>query len=490
MSAAGEMRVTRDKGAVATLRQRWVHILMALGAVFWICGGHASAWAQDAVNEGERFDVQYFRPSPAPRDLTVVRKSEVIGHLTPTLGAYVDVGFDPLALLDANTGETIRAVGSRLQLTGVFGIGLYDWFDLGVAVPFVLNQTSDNLHRLGTEGPIKASDLGDIRISGRFALPFFNRNFSSPRGLGLAIAGHLSLPTGNPESFTGDGELTGGMTLIADMRVPFLVDALITANIGFWSRPERQFSGVRIDDLASFGLAAEMYVVQPLGLSAFSAMYGYPALEGLGETLRSDIANIPTEFLFGLRLQTKYSVTLTIGMAVGYPCDFGVPSLRLFSGVNFQPINSREQEQINRILESRSLDPDGDGLIKPADHCPDEPGVAENNGCPKVEVDTDGDGWVDEEDKCPEKPGGKFGKEGCPGATIEGNQIVIVDKVHFATDKDVILLESKPVLDAVAEVLREHPDLLKVRIEGHTDIRAGDEYNLDLSRRRANSIMN
>jgi outer membrane protein OmpA-like peptidoglycan-associated protein len=45
------------------------------------------------------------------------------------------------------------------------------------------------------------------------------------------------------------------------------------------------------------------------------------------------------------------------------------------------------------------------------------------------------------------------------------------------------------VLEAVARVLSTRPDIEMVRIEGHTDVRATDAYNLDLSQRRVNSVM-
>ena len=45
-------------------------------------------------------------PSPAaPRDLVMVPKSEVIGHLSPVAGVYWDVALDPLALALGGTGE-------------------------------------------------------------------------------------------------------------------------------------------------------------------------------------------------------------------------------------------------------------------------------------------------------------------------------------------------------------------------------------------------
>jgi outer membrane protein OmpA-like peptidoglycan-associated protein len=61
--------------------------------------------------------------------------------------------------------------------------------------------------------------------------------------------------------------------------------------------------------------------------------------------------------------------------------------------------------------------------------------------------------------------------------------------VHFALDKSNISSESATVLNRVVEVLRQYPFII-VEIEGHTDPRASDEYNLALSKRRASSVRN
>jgi outer membrane protein OmpA-like peptidoglycan-associated protein len=61
--------------------------------------------------------------------------------------------------------------------------------------------------------------------------------------------------------------------------------------------------------------------------------------------------------------------------------------------------------------------------------------------------------------------------------------------VHFALDKSNISSESATVLNRVVEVLRQYPFIV-VEIEGHTDPRASDEYNLALSKRRASSVRN
>jgi outer membrane protein OmpA-like peptidoglycan-associated protein len=55
----------------------------------------------------------------------------------------------------------------------------------------------------------------------------------------------------------------------------------------------------------------------------------------------------------------------------------------------------------------------------------------------------------------------------------------------FASDK--IKPESEPVLREIADALNHNPTW-KLRVEGHTDNIGGDEYNMDLSQRRAEAV--
>jgi outer membrane protein OmpA-like peptidoglycan-associated protein len=64
-----------------------------------------------------------------------------------------------------------------------------------------------------------------------------------------------------------------------------------------------------------------------------------------------------------------------------------------------------------------------------------------------------------------------------------------MDQVHFTSDQDVILTESQPLLVQVAEIIKIHPEWESILIEGHCDSRAGDAHNLDLSQRRAQSVL-
>ena len=59
--------------------------------------------------------------------------------------------------------------------------------------------------------------------------------------------------------------------------------------------------------------------------------------------------------------------------------------------------------------------------------------------------------------------------------------------IYFDTDKAVIKPNSKPTLDEIAKLLREKP-ALHVFIVGHTDNQGTYDYNMSLSRRRAEAV--
>ena len=135
-------------------------------------------------------------------------------------------------------------------------------------------------------------------------------------------------------------------------------------------------------------------------------------------------------------------------------------------------------------------DNDGDGVPDASDRCANEPGPAANNGCPWP--DTDGDGIVDPLDSCVNEAGTEE-FHGCPEQTdvvVGESGIEILQTVYFRSGSDQIQARSFELLDTVAQVLNDHPEIQKVRVEGHTDERGRDDRNLDLSQRRAASVMN
>ena len=73
----------------------------------------------------------------------------------------------------------------------------------------------------------------------------------------------------------------------------------------------------------------------------------------------------------------------------------------------------------------------------------------------------------------------------------EGNLLAISLKgdVTFDTDSAVIKPGMYTEIDRIAGVLNQYPDTV-IRIEGHADSRGSEQYNMDLSGRRAAAVQN
>jgi outer membrane protein OmpA-like peptidoglycan-associated protein len=71
---------------------------------------------------------------------------------------------------------------------------------------------------------------------------------------------------------------------------------------------------------------------------------------------------------------------------------------------------------------------------------------------------------------------------------LENDGKVDLYGIYFDTDKATLKPESEATLNQVLSMLKGKP-ALRIEIGGHTDSQAGDGYNLDLSKRRAQSVM-
>jgi OOP family OmpA-OmpF porin len=124
------------------------------------------------------------------------------------------------------------------------------------------------------------------------------------------------------------------------------------------------------------------------------------------------------------------------------------------------------------------LDSDGDGVEDHIDRCRGTAkGVdVDSAGCP---LDSDGDFIYDYLDKCPGTP---------KDAAVDERGCWVLKGVYFDLDKWELKSAAYPVLDEVVFVLKRNPNL-RVEIQGHTDNIGEAQYNRELSKKRARSVM-
>lgn len=159
-------------------------------------------------------------------------------------------------------------------------------------------------------------------------------------------------------------------------------------------------------------------------------------------------------------------------------------------------------------------------LCAGSDACVDNPedpdGVDDLDGCPEPDNDHDeicdpwAAMWIKQHgevphfkgacigsDQCPNEPetlNDVEDEDGCPDKSkrkveIAGEKLLIKDTIYFDFNKATIKSRSFPILNDVAKVLYENPQIQLVEIQGHTDDVGNDAYNLKLSQQRADSVM-
>jgi outer membrane protein OmpA-like peptidoglycan-associated protein len=140
------------------------------------------------------------------------------------------------------------------------------------------------------------------------------------------------------------------------------------------------------------------------------------------------------------------------------------------------------------------IDADNDGVPDGIDQCPNTPAgtQVDARGC---SADSDNDGVMDDKDLCPNTQANvQVDAEGCPIELTE-REVELLDKgtitardIHFETAKWDILPESRPILDEIGKILIQWPRL-RIEIGGHADARGSDAYNMDLTQKRAQAVL-
>jgi outer membrane protein OmpA-like peptidoglycan-associated protein len=143
-------------------------------------------------------------------------------------------------------------------------------------------------------------------------------------------------------------------------------------------------------------------------------------------------------------------------------------------------------------------DNDKDGIPDSLDKCINDPedkdGFKDFDGCP--DLDNDNDGIKDIDDKCPNEPetfNGYKDDDGCPDTvarpTVKEEKALnkALRAINFKSGSAELTEDSYSALMAIVSFLKQYP-FLKYEIQGHTDSKGNDDYNLLLSAARAASV--
>jgi hypothetical protein len=193
-----------------TVKAGFPGLLAALVATAW-CGVAAG---QEPMGDGEGVDSNLLWPVPGPSNFATLQSSDIVGHTSVSFGALFGFYRQPLGvdLVDPATGETSTDWVVEHAFTGDFlwAFGLFDWVQLGVALPVVFDQDgvgATPFQPLGTEAAtykLPGSALRDLRFDVKTRFVGGQAELPDRRNFGLALDLGLTLPTGDELGFSGD----------------------------------------------------------------------------------------------------------------------------------------------------------------------------------------------------------------------------------------------------------------------------------------------
>ena len=71
---------------------------------------------------------------------------------------------------------------------------------------------------------------------------------------------------------------------------------------------------------------------------------------------------------------------------------------------------------------------------------------------------------------------------------MKDDKIEVAETIEFETNSDKLKPDSEKILDEVIQILKDHEDVKKIRVEGYTDSTSTKAHNLKLSQQRADAV--
>ena len=518
-----------------------------LGLVGVLSAPAAEAQGPTPSSLSQSIDVQRYKPGPGATDILGVHGARVDGHLGWHLAASVNYASNPLGFLDPRQDDFVYSIVANQVTVDLMGsISLWNRFELGVAVPLTYQASERDASVMPAfQGGVSGAGLGDLRLvpkahllnAGGFdlgvAVPVLLPSAGGEGfrgGAGVSARPQLVGEWGNgnglrlvanvganlqPEQQVRNLRTGTELMYAVGAQVPLTEKLAVRANLaGAFGLKDQDMEGRPLELLAAVqyrispGLAA--HVGGGPGLSRGYGTPGFRLFAGLDWTQPGERASAQPATPPAPADADKDGVSDDKDQCAQGPEDLdgfqdedgcadpdndgdGIPDTKDRCRDQAESVNGFQDE--DGCPDEVPVDSDKDGLMDGQDKCPTQPedqdGFQDEDGC--HEPDNDKDGVPDWEDQCPNQPetiNGVKDEDGCPDegkskVRLEARRIVILDKVYFATAKDVILPKSFDLLNQVAAILRANPQIELLRVEGHTDNQGKPAKNQNLSQRRA-----
>jgi outer membrane protein OmpA-like peptidoglycan-associated protein len=380
-------------------------------------------------------DFQNFNPTSNGLDFVTVQSSETLDPGILNLGLFFNYAVNALPEYDLDD-ELIRSRSAkhRNALVGTdlsIGLGLMRNWDVGVSVPLVVSQ---DVEAKNTRFQYKARGANEVRLNSKIRL-------LGDAAQGVAVVASASQNLIKNNAITGDKPgPTATLELAADTTFARRIAAGL--NLGYrWRKPGTAIAGVPITPFhdQAIASAALSYLIRPVRTKVIFEVYGSKPSNADPEPMRA--LQDTAEAIFGVKHQATQHLDLNAGAGTFINKTAASPDYRLYAGINYT---------IGPLWDDGK-----DRVVKRQKH--------------KLKV------------KKPDQP--------VEAVVTETVETFTIPNIHFQYDSDrIVLAGATQALEQVAQALRTNPHYRLISVQGHTDAIASDEYNQDLSQRRADTI--
>ena len=379
---------------------------------------------------------------------------------------------------------------------------LADRVRIGLSVPLQLfgdgkSRVINGVFHRGNDdvavGDVRGS--ADVRLFGKYG-----------EAATMALGAEVFLPSGSTSSYNGDGKPRFlPRVLFAGEAGPLAY----SARLGFMVRGrDEDFLDGRIGNEIVYGASVGTWLADHRVLVG-PEIYGTTVVS---DGRAFDRRTTPIEILLGTHIDVGGNLRVGAGAGTSIAPGYGAAKARALLSLEWVPGEAQPEPP-----PPPPPDRDGDGVPDTEDACGWAAGPKSNdpaqNGCPPpvtpapcpppppapecptcADPDRDKDGITNEADACPDQAGAADTdpkKNGCPKAFLDKGLIKIREQVRFRTGSAVIEpgKDSQDVLEAILAVLKEHPEIEHLKVEGHTDDRGDAAKNKTLSKARAAAVV-
>lgn len=386
--------------------------------------------AKLALAGGYSADVELLRPTFSPGSVPGADSLDMTRAGALRLGLLYQYEADPVVLYQF--GDQIgAAVANRSSFHLGASLDISRRFSVRAVFPMAFEWASE-VPRLSEQG----FGIGDLQAGVRV------RALSTKT---LDFGGHadLFLPTGQQDAWRGEESPRLNVGALASLdfgRIDVLTDTAVMIR-GTTETDYDMDVGPELTENAAVRLGVwEDKLAVHVGIIARNSFADF------------GVAGFVVEGLSGLQITPVKGFQFDVGVGKGMTAGYGTTNFRGMLGVTWWNVPKPPPPEPEPVV-----------VEKPAEIVPDEVII--------TPVETEPEPWKEAE-----------------LARVVKDEIVIRDPIQFEFNTDHILPVSQPTMKSIAEILRVHPEILQLVIEGHASEEGSFQYNYDLANRRANAI--